>query len=265
MDARLLDADRAAEGRWTRELTVTPIGATVPLWTEQAPLFVSRGSTAASAGLAAALAAAVLGLGLLVRGLPRWLRQAQTSELMTVALFGALSFLVSAAGQLVGMGVGALLGPFSILITGLVDDVLRYALWATLLTLLPRPGIAALGLLTHWLLSGVVMGAFSPTDVLFVGGRVLWLEGALWLVGITRSARWLEQGRLLRWLRLSLGFGLASVATSATGLVLHVTLYRLFLADWYVAMVLAGPGFLYVVLACWLATPFAASLRQIQR
>ena len=88
---------------------------------------------------------------MLVLRLPGWLRQARTSELMTIALFGALSFIISAAGQLVGMGFAAVLGPFGILVTGLVDDVFRYALWAVLLTLMPRPGTATLVLLTHWL------------------------------------------------------------------------------------------------------------------
>jgi hypothetical protein len=48
-------------------------------------------------------------------------------------------------------------------------------------------------------------------------------------------------------------------------MVLHVVLYRLFLAPWYVAGVLIGPGFLYVLLACAVALPFADSLRKIQR
>ena len=265
VDPALLTADDAAEAQWRRVIDVTPLGASVPLLIDEAPLYVSRGSVVASAGLVVALVAALLGSALLLRRGPVWLARAQTSELMTIALFGALGFLVSAAGRLLGTGVAAVLGPFSVLLTGLIDDVFRYALLATLLTLLPRPGTAALAALTHWLLSGIALGTFGPTDVLFVGGRVLWLEGALWLVGITRPTGWRDSGAVARWLRLAAGFGAASIATSATGLVLHVVLYRLFLADWYVAMVLVGPGFLYVVLACALAVPFADSLRRIQR
>ncbi|MCB9765486.1 MAG: hypothetical protein H6739_37275 [Alphaproteobacteria bacterium] len=265
VDEALLDAHAAAEGRWVRHVEVTPLGATRAVATDRAPLFVSRGSTVASLGLLTALVAAALGSALLAVRLPVWLRTTPTSALTTIALFGALSFVVGAAGQLLTMGLATVLGPFAGLLTGLIDDALRYALLATLLTLLPRPGTAALATLVRWLLSGVAMGTFSPTDLLFVGGRVLWLEGALWLAGVTRNPRWLDEPPALRWLRLSTGFGVASVLTSATGLVLHVTLYRLFLADWYVALMLAGPGFLYVVAACGMAVPFAESLRRIRR
>ena len=184
---------------------------------------------------------------------------------MTIALFAAMGFLVSVAGRLVGVGVGAALGPFAIMLTGLIDDVLRYALLATLLTLLPRPGTAALVALTQWLLSGIALGSFGPTDLLFVSGRVFWLEAGLWAAGITRSQTWRDERPLVRWLRLTAALGGASAATNATGLILHVTLYRLFLADWYVAMVILGPGFLYVALAVAVAVPFADSLRRIQR
>ena len=247
------------------EVQVIPLGASEPLLVERRPLYVSRGSTAASLGLLAALVAAVLGTGLLaVRG-RRWLSEARTSELMTIALFGSMTFLVGAAGRLLTTGVAMLLGPFATFLTALVDDTLRYALLACLLTLLPRRGVASLAVLTGWLLSGLAMGSFTPTDLLFVGGRVFWLELFLWLAGITRDTGWRDQGPLSRWLRLSLGFGLASLLTSATGLVLHVTLYRLFLAPWYVAGVLIGPGFLYIALACAFALPFAHSLARIQR
>jgi hypothetical protein len=46
---------------------------------------------------------------------------------------------------------------------------------------------------------------------------------------------------------------------------LSVALYRLFLADWYVVMMLLGPALGYTALACALAVPFAESLRRIQR
>ncbi len=261
----LLDGIDVSENAWTRRISVSPLGSREALHVIEEPLYVSRGSTWASGGLGVALLAALGGTLLLAARGRRWLEERPTSELMTIALFGALSFVVGAVGRLLTMGVAALLGPFATFITNLVDDAFRYTLLATLVTLLPRPGTGALMVLTGWLLSGIALGAFSATDVLFVGSRILWLEGALYLVGLTRTTHWREQAPVLRWLRLAAGFGLASVLTNATGLVLHITLYRLFLADWYVATLLAGPGFLYVVLACAVAVPFADSLRRIQR
>ncbi|MFT5582720.1 MAG: hypothetical protein ACI9VR_000296 [Cognaticolwellia sp.] len=260
----MLGLDQARSKKWTQQLELIPLGSTRPLHTERRPLHVSRGNSVASLGLVLALLAAVGGTALLLIRGKKWLA-APTSELMSIALFGSLSFTVGAAGRLLTTGVATVLGPFAVFLTALVDDCLRYSLLATLLTLLPKPGTAALYLLTGWLLSGVVLGAFTPTDLLFVGGRVLWLEGALYLFGITRSRSWLDAGPAARWLRLGLALALASVASSATGMVLHVVLYRLFLAPWYVAGVLIGPGFLYVLLACAAALPFADSLRKIQR
>ena len=261
----LLDEVDVAEEAWTRRITVAALGSRQPLHVVEEPLYVSRGSTVASLGLVGSVLAAVLGAGLLALRGRRWLEERATSELMTISLFGALTFLVGALGRLLTMGFAAVLGPFATLLTNLVDDAFRYTLLATLVTLLPRPGTGALAVLTGWLLSGIALGSFSATDVLFVGSRVLFLEGALYVFGLTRDPGWREQAAVLRWLRLSAAFGIASVLTSATGLVLHVTLYRLFLADWYVAMVLVGPGFLYVVAACALAVPFSESLRRIQR
>ena len=260
-----LGLTEARERQWTAELTLTPMGSSEPLRVDRRPLYASRGSTVASVGLIAAVLAALLGTGLLaVRG-RRWLTERATSELMTIALFGAMTFLISVAGRLLGSGVSALLGPFSSFLTGMVDDALRYALFATLLVLIPRRGVGALAVLVGWLLNGLALGSFSVTDILFVGGRIFWLESLLWLSGITRDSGWLHEGPLKRWLRLSVAFGLSSALTNATGLVLHVTLYRLFLADWYVAGIVGGPGFLYIVVACALAVPFSDSLRRIQR
>lgn len=265
VDEALLPVEVARSRTWTRTVEVLPLGLPVAVATDSRPLYVSRGSTVASLGLLVAVAAALAGTGMLLRAGPRWLTQARTSELMTISLFGSLTFLVGAVGRLLTVGLATVLGPFATFLTALVDDALRYTLLATLVCLLPRPGTASLAVLVGWLLSGFVLGTFSPTDLLFVGGRVLWLELSLWLVGATRGAGWLDQAPWRRWLRLGLGLGLASVLASATGLVLHVTLYRLFLAPWYVAAVLAFPGFLYVLLAVGLAVPFAHSLRQVQR
>ncbi|MDG1478037.1 MAG: hypothetical protein P8R54_00535 [Myxococcota bacterium] len=265
VDESLLGTQITAEQSWRRVVEVIPLGASAPLLTDTAPLYVSRGSTAASAGLLAAITASFCGGILLLRRGRGWLTEARTSELMTIALFAAMGFLVSVAGRLIGVGVAAALGPFSVMLTGLIDDMLRYALLATLLTLLPRPGTATLVALTQWLLSGIALGSFGPTDLLFITGRVFWLESGLWLTGITRSRAWLDERPFTRWLRLAAALSGASAAANATGLILHVTLYRLFLADWYVAMVILGPGFLYVAIAVAVAVPFADSLRRIQR
>jgi hypothetical protein len=113
------------------------------------------------------------------------------------------------------------------------------------------------------LLAAIALGRVAPTDLIFVGNQIIWLETALWLTGITRGGEWRYGSNFKIWVRVSLGFGLANLLTAASGLVLAVVLYRFYFAPWYVAMILLGPGFLYVFLGCAVAVPFAKSLREV--
>ena len=65
-------------------------------------------------------------------------------------------------------------------------------------------------------------------------------------------------------LRLGLGLAVGSLAGTAASLVLHAALFRLYFAPWYVAMVLAGPGFLYVLAAAGVADRVATQLRRVE-
>lgn len=250
-----VDEDRLPVATRWRELTVAVLGSPEPVHVSRRPLYVSRGSPLAAGVVVVALLAALAGAVGVFRGARPWLAAQPTSLLMTVALFGALTFTVGVVGQLAGLAVGALLGPFSVLLTAAFDDTLRTALLACLLTLLPRQGVAASTVLVGWLLSGLALGGLSPVDLVFVGARVFWLEAALWAAGVTRGRPGAR--------RLALALTAASLASSAGALALHVVLYRLFWAPWYVAMVLVGPAGLYVLVACRLAAPLAASLRRV--
>ncbi len=245
------------------ETRVALLGASGHVAEHVEPLYVSRGSDVASLGIGAAFLIALAGATLMMLRLRAWLAR-PTSELVTVALFASLMFVVGAASQLVGMGVSAVLGPFSGLLTGLIDDALRYALLATLVGLLPRTGVAALATLLVFLLRGMALGSLDPVGVVYVLARVAWLEAALWFFGVTRGRSWLDRPPATRLLTVTLGFCVAAIGSAATGLVLHVVLYRLFLAPWYVAMILLGPNLLYVALACWLATGFGDALRRVE-
>ncbi len=249
---------------WTHELTVTPLGSSEPLWTSTERLQVRRGSSWISLGLSVALAGAFAGVLLLALRLRRWLDALRTADLVTIAVFATLSFLIAGASTVYSAAVAAVLGPFALFVTALLDDVLRYALLATLVTLLPRPGVAALTVLLTWLMRGIALGSFSPIDVVSVGAQVFWLEAALYVAGITRGGgAWADGSWTSRWLRLGGAFSAASILTSLTGLVVAMVMYRLYYAGWYVGAVLGGPGFLYVWLSCGLGAGFAASLREV--
>jgi len=251
------------EGAYQDVVEITSLGASAPLQRVVRPLIVTRGSPWASGGFLAALLASLAGLVVLARRGRAWVEALDTSELMTIALFGSLTFVVAAAARLLGYGVATVLGPFAPLLTGIFDDAFRTCLLAALIALIPRPGVITLASVVGWLLRGLALGSFHPADLLYLGSVVSFLEGGAWVVGLTRSDRWLAQGPVARWVRLSLGFGVANALSVASGLVITVVLYRLFLADWYVALMVGVHGLLYVVLGCALAVGFADSVRRI--
>ncbi len=258
-------------GAYSGALVVTPLGAATPLHTLSRPLYVTRGDGVASVGFLASLVAFFGGAGLVGTRLRSWLSEAATSELMTIALFGSALFLVGTAADLVALGVGAVLGPFASLFTGLLNDLGRYTLLATLIALLPRPGTLTLAVLTGWFLRGFTTGAFAPIDLLYTGASIGISEAFAWLAGLTRvrgsgvrRSDWRDDGVGVRWARLSFAFAGASVCTTLCGLWMHILLFRLSFAPWYVAMQVLIPGLLYAVIACRIAVDFAASLRRVE-
>jgi len=265
-----VDTGIVTPGEYRARLTVTPLGGDTPVLTADRPLYVRRGDAVASAGFALSLLAFAGGVGLTVRRVRGWLDAAATSELMTIALFGSALFLVGTAADLLAMGVGAVLGPLSSVVTGLVSDLGRYTLLATLITLLPRVGTLTLAILTGWFLRGFTTGSFAPVDLLYTGTAIGIAEAFAWLAGLTRGATpaargaWRDEGPTARWARLSVAFAGAAVCTTLAGLWMHIVLFRLFFAPWFMLLQVLVPGLLYTVLACRVATGFAASLRRVE-
>ena len=259
-----VDEDTLGPGPVTQVGEVLAIGREAPLRRVEVALPVSRSSSVVAAGLAMTLGASFAGLGLIVLRTRRWLREFDTAALVTLALFASLSFVAGTVGLLVGLGFAAAAGPFATMVTGFVDDALQAVLVGTLVTLLPRPGAATLMVIVAWLLRGVATGSLSPLDLAFVSCRVATLEGGLWLAGLTRGGAWRNDPRWKRVLRLGAGLSIGSLAGTAASLVLHAALFRLYFADWYVIMVLAGPGFTYVLFASGVADRVAQQLRRVE-
>lgn len=261
-----LDDRLVPEGRDTvfeRRIAVVPLGADAPLHEVAAPLVVSRGRGIAPLSFLLACGTSAVGWSLLVGRHRRFLRSTSTADLVTIAMFAALTFVVGAAFQLVGMAVSTVLGPLAPLLTGLPDDAFRAVLLATLLTALPKPGVFAAAATVGFLMRGIVLGSFHPVDLLYVGTVIAVHEAGLWVAGITRGTGWRDGPPTAQWLRLTAGFGFANVVCVLLGLSTSAVLYRLYFATWYVVALAAIPGFLYVAIGCRLAVPIAASLRRI--
>lgn len=248
---------------YTRRIEVVPLGGEVPLHVVERPLFVSRGSPWASGWLVAALVTSGAGWLWLLLGAPRWIRRARTADLVTVAQFASVTWVAATALQVAGLGVSTVLGPFAPLLTGIADDALRACLLGTLIALVPRPGTAALATAIGFVMRGLTLGTFHPVDLLYLGSAVFWLELWLWVAGCTRGSAWRDRPVEL-WARLSLGLAASNVCAIATALVVSVVFYRLYFAGWYVGLILALPGCLYVVMGCALAVGFSRALRRVE-
>lgn len=235
-------------------LQVSTLGAPEPLHTVRAPFVVERGHRWATWLFVAGLLSAFAGLVQLVVSLGRWLER-PTRELTTIAVFGALSFVVGTTSQVVGLGLASVLGPFAPFVMGFADDALRICLIATLLTLVPRAGVVSLALVLGWLMRAVALGAAHPVDLLYIGASVFWFELGVRVTG-------LSSGRV-DGLRLLAGFVLPNALLTGFGLAVSVILYRLFYADLYVLGLVLGPGLIYPALGCLFAVPFARSLRRV--
>lgn len=261
-----LDEGRLPAGArltFERRIAVIPLGASAPLHTVSAPLGVMRTSGLAPGSFALACATSAAGWGLLLSGTRRFLRTTSVADLVTIAMFSSLTFVVGAAFQLVGMGIATILGPLAPLLTGLPDDAFRAVLLGTLLVAMPRPGVFAATATTGFLMRGIVLGSFHPVDLLYVGTVVAVHELGLWMAGITRDPSWRDAGPTAQWVRLALGLGVSNAICVLLGLSTSAVLYRLYFATWYVVALATIPGFLYVAVGCRLAVPIAASLRRV--
>ena len=165
-----------------------------------------------------------------------------------------------------GLFMAIFLGPFSTMLTTGIDYLFRYPLIITVLFVSPRVGTYTLFSTTAWLLSGLSTGSFGLMDILFLTSRVFFMESLLYLVGITRKkCDWKQQTMLQQQIRFGIALSISGFLYGATGLALHVSLYRLYYADWYIMMMLLGPGFLYIWVATWISVPFARSIEKVLR
>lgn len=109
-------------------------------------------------------------------------------ELILIALFGTAIFaVVNIPGTLLANLANVLLGPFSFLITGFFYETLFYILLASLVVLIPRPGVVSLVIAVRFLLACFVMGEFSPLGVLHQATSAAFLEAAVYFLGLTRK------------------------------------------------------------------------------
>lgn len=179
---------------------------------------------------------------------------------ITVALFAALAFGgITLPTTLLGDLLHVFLGPFSGLLTGVLSGVLQYLLIVSLLVLFRAPGVLALMFFVKYMLSGLMFGHFTPLGILSICVYVAVLEGALLLCGFYRAERISKRYMLL----VALVLGVADALVTFINLEQMMFFYRLYYADWYMALYMLINGVLYSSVGAWLGYRTGVKLQQV--
>lgn len=192
--------------------------------------------------------------------LPRCIKKIGARGAITVALFAALAFGgITLPTTLLGDLLHVFLGPFSGLVTGILSGVLQYLLIVSLLTLFRAPGVLALMFFVKYMLSGLMFGHFTPLGALSTCVSVIVLEAVLYLCGFYKVQQ-LEKRYMLF---LAVLLGLADAAVTFINLEQMMFFYRLYYADWYMALYMLINGLLYSSIGAWLGFKTGSKLQQV--
>lgn len=247
-------------GQYKRIVTITPMGSQAILAKLEYPLYVSGmnltalGFTSASCFLSLiAFSALAVCFKPLLAGLKvRWV--------VIIALFGSLTFVgVNLPLRVFGSLIYGLLGPFGVLILGFFNDLLYFTLLVAVVRLIPRPGVVSLIILVRYLLSVMLTGGFQLSDFLYMGTSIMVKEAAFWLAGPTRQREefsWSWQSTLF----LAVFLGMGDAFLNASSLYIHMVLYRLYFADWFIWLNVAFNGVLYTMIGVFMGRAFSRRL-----
>ncbi len=190
----------------------------------------------------------------------KWFLKFNLRALVLIALMGAVGFGLDFLGGMFSNILHALLGPFNILVGGLITEVCHYLILTSILCLIPRIGTVSLSGLITYLMSGIIFGGFGILDILFVGSRLAYQEGLLYLLGVTRKQD-VEHHKF----SLMLSLAIADSLMTATVLILYAVFYRLFYPTWYIILAVIIKGFFYTLIGSRIGLMFGTRLIKMER
>lgn len=267
-----VDTGRVLPGRYERHAKVRVWGAEAILAESVRPLEILRPASVSACVVMIALVTAIALLIVMVTRGNAILGRFTTHDLVMTALFATVLFsAVTLPMTLLSNVAVAVLGPFSFLITGLANEVAYYALLIAFLTLVPRTGAVAALILVRLLLSSVILGQITFPGLLFTATHIVLLEIVCFGTGLTRrrigpgsdTATVLEDvatGRLRGLWWAAFWLGMADGLSSWVDFQLLSGLYRLYFADWYIALAVVVHGFTYTFAGVHLGARVGRSL-----
>ena len=241
--------EQAIPGAYERDIAVKVWGSDATILREQRPLHLIVPNQQALFVSLLAIVSSGIGFALVLRLHKRLFAGFTTKQLIVIALFSTTVFVAVMVPSTLFLNlIRAVLGPVSVLLTGLINETLYYALLTALLIYIngdPRDtevanqkgvkgsGVILLVSAVRLLLSGVTFGLFTPMAIVYTGTSVLLLETGFLAV----------RGRsLLAW---AVVLGVCDAISVYVDFQLSILFYRLFYADWYIVLRILIEGFIY--------------------
>ena len=278
----------AIPGAYQRDITVKVWGSDATVLHEKRPLHLIVPNQQALLISLLAIITSSIGFAIVLRLHRQIFAGFTTKQIIVIALFGTTIFVgVMIPSTLFLNLIRAVLGPISVLLTGLINETLYYALLTALLIYIsgnPESSIDAVTRRTHqnggnadaatleyadakWqsngsgvillvsavrlLLSGVTFGLFTPMAVVYTGTSVLLLEtGFLFVRG----------RRILVW---AVVLGVCDAIAVYVDFQLSILFYRLFYADWYIVLRVLIEGFAYTFIGVLLGARLGRGLWRV--
>lgn len=183
----------------------------------------------------------------------------KTRNLVLISLFGTVSFVAINLPMTILWELShAILGPFSFLFTGLFYEILLYMLIASLVVLIPKPGVVSLFTMVRFLLGGFITGSFTPISFITLSVSAVILEVMMYTAGITGKNPDPENR-----LRVGIVCGIADMISGYVSFNVWMVLYRLFYSNWYIIANILIDGFLYTFIGAWFGISLGNRLKKV--
>ena len=256
--------EQAIPGEYARDITVKVWGSDATIFREKRPLHLIVPNQQALLVSLLAIIGSSIGFAIVLRFHERIFAGFTTKQIIVIALFGTTIFVgVMVPSTLFLNLIRAVLGPISVLLTGLINETLYYALLTALLIYISGApeaatrhdgkgsGVILLVSAVRLLLSGVTFGLFTPMAIVYTGTSVLLLETGFLFV----------RGRnILAW---AVMLGLCDAIAVYVDFQLSILFYRLFYADWYIVLRILIEGFVYTFIGVLLGAKLGRGLWRV--
>ena len=260
----------AVEGEYEREISVKIWGSDSTVLSAKRPLNIVVPNRHALFVSGLAILASCTGLIVLLRYHRQFFVRFSTKQLIVIALFGTTIFVAVVVPSTLFLNlIRVILGPVSVLLTGLVNETLYYALLTALLIYIygapgdkskqdfngshtdRKGGVILLVSAVRLLLGAVTFGLFTPMTIIYTGTSILLLETGFLLV---------RKRGLLVW---ALVLGICDAIAVYVDFQLSILFYRLFYADWYIWLRIFVEGFAYTFIGVLLGARLGRGLWRV--